>query len=99
MQATRRWFAKFESLLDEGASGPLWLKNELLAAEIAESLHNRDGRSFWEGDSFDHYVRSDDEWERIVAYVLKQSGKGRICKTLDGMEVESSSRGASSASM
>ncbi|HEY6120710.1 MAG TPA: hypothetical protein VIV66_12180 [Pyrinomonadaceae bacterium] len=40
----RRWFAKFEHLLDSGSHGPLWLKDERIAGIVAESLHYRDGK-------------------------------------------------------
>lgn len=42
----RAWFAKFESLLDGGAFGPLWLGDDRVAATVAESLHYRDERVY-----------------------------------------------------
>jgi REP element-mobilizing transposase RayT len=42
----RRWFAKFELLLDEGSFGPLWLKQDRVAGIVADSLHYRDARVF-----------------------------------------------------
>ena len=39
----RSWFAKFEAVLDGGSSGPLWLKEERVADEVADSLHLLDG--------------------------------------------------------
>ena len=42
----RRWFQQFESALDNAQSGPLWLKDERIATEVAESLHYRDGKVF-----------------------------------------------------
>jgi putative transposase len=42
----RRWFAKFESVLDGASCGPLWLKDERLAESVADSLHYRDGTVF-----------------------------------------------------
>ena len=46
LQFERRWFAKFEALLDAGNHGPLWLKNDCVAEQISESLHFRDGKYF-----------------------------------------------------
>src|SRR2546423_9326830 len=37
----RHWFRKFEDLLHEGRSGPLWLKDGQVAAIVAEALHYR----------------------------------------------------------
>ncbi len=47
----RRWFKKFEAALDGATTGPLWLKDERLAAIVAESLHHRDG-SIYRLDAF-----------------------------------------------
>lgn len=42
----RQWFRKFEKTLDSAESGPVWLKNDQIAKEVAESLHYRDGREY-----------------------------------------------------
>lgn len=42
----RYWFAKFETILDGGSCGPLWLSDERVAAQVAESLHYRDGKVY-----------------------------------------------------
>ncbi len=39
----RRWFRKFEQLLDGAATGPLWLKEDQVAAIVDEALRHRDG--------------------------------------------------------
>ncbi len=39
----RRWFKKFEDLLDGAATGPLWLKEEQVAEIVDEALRYRDG--------------------------------------------------------
>ena len=41
----RQWFQKFEKTLDNAQNGPLWLKDERIAKEIAKSLHYRDAQS------------------------------------------------------
>ena len=38
----REWFRKFEKTLDDAQSGPVWLKNDQIAKEVADSMHYRD---------------------------------------------------------
>jgi putative transposase len=42
----RVWFAKFERILDGARVGPVWLRDERVAAIIDESLHYRDGKVY-----------------------------------------------------
>ena len=42
----RQWFQKFEKTLDHAQNGPLWLKDERVAKEVAESLRYRDGKVY-----------------------------------------------------
>lgn len=42
----RKIFKKYESLLDTGKTGPLWLKIPEIADIISESLHYRNGKKF-----------------------------------------------------
>ena len=42
----RQWFRKFERTLDGAERGPVWLKDDRIAKEIAESLHYRDGKVY-----------------------------------------------------
>ena len=42
----RQWFRKFEKNLDSAESGPVWLKDDRVAKEVAESLHYRDGKVY-----------------------------------------------------
>src|SRR5262249_11284564 len=42
----RRWFARFESLLDAGTTGPLWLKEPEVAEIVRQALLHRDGRGY-----------------------------------------------------
>ena len=149
----RRWFARFESLLDKADTGPTWLKDGRIAEMVADSLHYRDGKvyrldafsimpnhvhvvfaplpvqrsvaqtvslhdgrqtnslshdeyyslpkimqslkgftsreanrllgrsgTFWEHESYDHFVRDADEWKRIIAYVLNNPVKAGFVK-------------------
>ena len=42
----RQWFRKFEKTLDCAENGPVWLKDNRIAKEIAESLHYRDDKVY-----------------------------------------------------
>ena len=42
----RQWFRKFEKTLDSAESGPVWLKDDRIAKEVAKSLHHRDGKVY-----------------------------------------------------
>lgn len=42
----RQWFRKFEKILDNAESGPVWLKDDRIAEMVAESLHYRDGKVY-----------------------------------------------------
>lgn len=139
----RKWFKKFESILDGSECGPTWLSDDRVAAQVAESLHYRDGKvfrldafsimpnhfhvlfkplrienkpedlmqpalddvyhslasimkslkgytarranrllnrtgEFWAHESYDHYVRNAEEWERIEAYILNNPVKAKL---------------------
>lgn len=155
----RRWFKKFEDLLDGAATGPTWLKEEHVAAIVDEALRYRDGTvyrldaycimpnhvhgvfapflteelarelankaiqrrvahnqssivapeeekiqcvlasimqslkgwtarqcnlalgrrgQFWQHESFDHVVRNQAEWERVINYVVNNPVKAGL---------------------
>lgn len=42
----RRWFRKFEDLLHGEATGPVWLKDERMAAIVAGALHYLDSKVY-----------------------------------------------------
>ena len=42
----REWFRKFEKTLDDAKRGPLWLKEDRIAKQVAESLRYRDGKMY-----------------------------------------------------
>ena len=46
LERRRQWFRKFEKTLDSVESGPVWLKDDRIAKEIADSLHYRDGKVY-----------------------------------------------------
>ncbi len=120
----KRYFARFDQLLDRADHGPNWLQNATVAQIIVDALHNRDGQTydliaycvmpnhlhlvltplprdansyfsmsrimhvlkgftayrandalgrkgtFWQAESYDHYVRDQDELQRVVYYVI-----------------------------
>jgi REP element-mobilizing transposase RayT len=129
------WFYRFERSLDTARSGPVWLRDERVAALVGESLGHRDGKfyrldaycimpnhvhvvftpfavetgslphslaailqslkgytarranhllgrrgAFWAHESYDHYIRTETERERIVAYVLNNPVKAGLAQ-------------------
>ncbi len=42
----RRWFKKFEEVLDNAQTGPLWLKETAVAGLVDEALRHRDGKVY-----------------------------------------------------
>ena len=42
----RQWFRKIEKTLDDAQSGPVWLKNDQIAKEVADSMHYLDGKVY-----------------------------------------------------
>lgn len=44
--------------------------------------------SFWQHESFDHVIRSPEEWERTVSYVLNNPVKAGLGEKLAGVEME-----------
>jgi len=164
LERERLWFLEFEEYLHNTSDGPLWLKDERIAALVVESLHHWDGAryrldaycvmanhvhtvfmplpdtktgkaewlthrvvedrdrnlgyltedrqfvpltfhslaaimhsikrhtaskanlllgrsgAFWQGESYDHYSRSDEEWLRTIRYVLNNPVKAGLVK-------------------
>ena len=132
--AHQAWFAKYDEYLDMALHGNLFLKNEQIAAMVADSIRFRDGKiydlisycimqnhvhlvctpleklagtyfglteilhslkrhtareankilqrsgAFWQDESYDHFIRDDDELERIVKYVLYNPVKAGLVK-------------------
>jgi putative transposase len=42
----RRWFRRFEAVLDREMCGPIWLKDQRIAAMVVDSLRYRDGKVY-----------------------------------------------------
>jgi hypothetical protein len=172
MKFHRRWFKKFEALLDGAATGPLWLKEERVAEIVAEALRHRDGKvyrldaycvmpnhvhavfapflteqlarelaekaikrkkrargggaeveksqvvmasimhslkswtavqcnlalnrqgQFWQHESFDHVIRNQTEWDKVVNYVVDNPCQSRPGREMAGLEMGLSSPAA-----
>lgn len=43
---TRHWFLKFEDILHTAKVGPMWMQDERVAAKVAESLGQLDGKAY-----------------------------------------------------
>ena len=46
IEFNRRWFARFEEILDKAETGPRWLADSRVAQIVANSLRYRDGRVY-----------------------------------------------------
>lgn len=73
---------------DKTSTRPKFVSEEATLAEIMQSLKgvtarkanlalNRSG-SFWEKESYDHYIRDDAEFYRVVKYTLNNPVKAKI---------------------
>ena len=73
---------------DKTSKHPKFVSDEETLAKIMQSLKggtarkanlalNRSG-SFWETESYDHFIRTDEEFYRIIKYVLKNPVKAKI---------------------
>lgn len=50
------------------------------SSRYANQFLGRTGSSFWQKDSYDHFVRNQKEWERILAYILNNPVKAGLVK-------------------
>ena len=146
IEFNRRWFARFEDILDRAADGPRWLADPRVARIVSDSLRYRDGRvydlsaysimsthvhavftpflstasltevenshpvrfesrdatlsvimqslkgytaheankvlkrkgAFWEVESYDHEIRDEEEFGRVIRYVLNNPVKAGL---------------------
>jgi REP element-mobilizing transposase RayT len=134
----RRYFGKWDNLLDQAGFGPQWLSQPEIAEIIKEALHYRDGKifdlyafcimsnhvhvvfepcksdcqsdllplekimqslkrhtarksnivlgregAFWQDESYDHVIRDNGEFERILNYVLENPVKAGLVSKWD----------------
>jgi len=42
----REWFVKFEEILHDATTGPMWMQDERVAAKVADSLCHLDGKAY-----------------------------------------------------
>jgi REP element-mobilizing transposase RayT len=50
-------------------------------AREANKLLRRTGQTFWQPESFDHWIRNDEEHARCCRYVVNNPVKTKLCKT------------------
>jgi REP element-mobilizing transposase RayT len=53
---------------------------KLFTAVRANRILNRTGRAFWQPESFDHWIRNDEECGRCCRYVHNNPVKAQLCK-------------------
>ena len=59
-----------------------WIKG--VSARRANQALNRTGERFWQDESFDHWARSVQEFEKIERYILENPIRaGLVCKAID----------------
>jgi putative transposase len=46
LEFRRKWFARFEEILDKAGAGPKWLADPAVAKVVADSLEYRDGLEY-----------------------------------------------------
>ena len=57
----------------------------------ANKLLHRTGHEFWQTESFDHWIRDDEEHARLVAYVENNPVKAGFCKVPEDWKWSSAS--------
>ncbi|MEO8426363.1 MAG: transposase [Verrucomicrobiota bacterium] len=64
-------------------------------AREANKLLGRTGQTFWQPESFDHWIRNDQEHSRCCRYVVNNPVKARLCAAPDEWKWSSAWRGDS----
>jgi REP element-mobilizing transposase RayT len=62
-------------------------------AREANKILGRTGRSFWQPEAFDHWIRNDDEHARCCRYILNNPVKARLCASPEDWSWSSAWRG------
>jgi type I restriction enzyme R subunit/putative DNA methylase len=52
-------------------------------AREANRILNRTGQPFWQRESYDHWVRNSDEWNRIARYIERNPLKADLVRTIE----------------
>jgi putative transposase len=60
-------------------------------AKEANAILGRTGLTFWQDESFDHWIRSEPEFERVVSYIENNPVKAGLVKTPDRWQWSSAS--------
>jgi REP element-mobilizing transposase RayT len=66
-----------------------WLKSR--TARVANQILGRTGASFWQDESFDHWVRSTDELDALIEYVETNPVKAGLAQSKDRWQWSSAS--------
>jgi REP element-mobilizing transposase RayT len=56
-----------------------WLKGR--TARVAHRILGRTGQRFWQDESFDHWIRNDDELQGLIEYVENNPVKAGLVET------------------
>jgi putative transposase len=67
-------------LLPKIASSRLLQSLKGATAREANRILSRTGDSFWQAESYDHWVRDEDEWQRIATYIEDNPVKAGLVK-------------------
>jgi putative transposase len=66
-------------------------------AREANRLLGRTGEPFWQKESYDHWVRNEEEWERIAKYIENNPVKARLVKRAEDYRWSSLDRSVDAA--
>jgi type I restriction enzyme R subunit/putative DNA methylase len=67
------------------------------AAREANRILGRTGETFWQAESYDHWVRDEAEWKRIVAYIEQNPVKAGLVQNAEDYRWSSASQPLGSA--
>jgi putative transposase len=66
-------------------------------ARQANLILGRTGETFWQAESYDHWVRTEEEWKRIVAYIEDNPVKAGLVQLAEDYPWSSASQRAEGA--
>jgi putative transposase len=70
-----------------------------VTARQANLILGRTGETFWQAESYDHWVREEAEWKRIVAYIEDNPVKAGLVQHAEHYRWSTASQRAESAEM
>jgi REP element-mobilizing transposase RayT len=68
-----------------------------VTARQANLILGRTGETFWQAESYDHWVRNEDEWNRIAAYIEDNPVRAGLVHRAENYRWSSASQRAESA--